>query len=52
MLRMKQGGYSENYRKHVLENALAIYDNKISDDENGVKPLNRPAGFMKIERRK
>ena len=52
MSRMKQAGYHEDYRKHVLLNALAVYDKKIRDDLDGVCPLNRPAGYQKIQRRK
>ena len=52
MIRMKQAGYSESYRKNVLLSALAVYDKKVNDDNSGVMPMNRPTGYMKIERRK
>ena len=52
MSRMMQAGYHENYRKHVLLNALAVYDKKVRDDLDGTCPLNRPSGYQKIERRK
>ena len=52
MSRMKQAGYSEDYRKHVLKNALARYDKRLSDDKNGLSPMNRPSGFNFIERKK
>ena len=52
MARMKKAGYSENYRKHVLENALAVYEKKLRDNENGVRPLNRPTGYQMAERKK
>ena len=52
MARMKQAGYWENYRKHVLENALAVYDKKVKDAENGVRPLNRPTGYEIVKRKK
>ena len=52
MARMMKGGYSEDYRKHILLNALAIWDSKVRMDESGECPLNRPAGYKKNERRK
>ena len=52
MLRMKRAGYNEDYRKHVLLNAFAVYDSKIQKDREGVCPLNRPVGYRKFERRK
>ena len=52
MERMKAAGYNQDYRQHVLKNALAIYDAKLRDHDDGIKPLNRPRGFQKIERRK
>ena len=52
MLRMCQAGYSQQYRRNVLLNALAVYDKKLMDNDNGVMPLNRPIGYMKAERRK
>ena len=52
MTRMKAAGYNENYRKHVLLNALALSDNKVRKAEAGEVPLNRPAGYRKIQRRK
>ena len=52
MARMKAGGYDENYRKHVLLNGLAVADSKVRKAEAGEVPLNRPAGYRKIERRK
>ena len=52
MRRMKQAGYNQEYRQHVLEHALNIYQARIRDSDDGVKPLNRPRGFQKIQRRK
>ena len=52
MLRMKRAGYGENYRKHVLLNAFAVYDSKIQKDLEGECQLNRPSGYRKAERRK
>ena len=50
--RMKAAGYNERYRKSVLENAVRVYDFKVKEDLEGVKPLNRPNGYRKKERRK
>ena len=52
MARMKAAGYDENYRKHALLNALAIADRKVRQAEAGERPLNRPAGYRKVQRRK
>ena len=52
MVRMKQAGYWENYRKHVLENALAVYDKKLKDAKDGVRPFNRPTGYEMVKRKK
>ena len=49
---MKAAGYNERYRKSVLENAVRVYDSKVKEDLEGVKPLNRPIGYRKKERRK
>ena len=52
MSKMKQAGYSEDYRKHVLKNALARFDKRVNDDKNGVSPMNRPTGYNLVERKK
>ena len=49
---MKKAGYDESYRHDVLISAIKIFDKKIKDDEDGVCPLNRPAGYKVVERRK
>ena len=50
MSRMRASGYSQDYREHVLRNALAIYDSKLRKNDDGTVPLNRPKGYKKIER--
>ena len=50
--RLKAGGYSEQYRKNIVKHALAIYDDKIKKNDDGIVPLNRPKGYKKLERRK
>ena len=52
MARMKAAGYSQDYRQHVLQNALNIYDLKLRKNDEGITPLNRPKGYRKLERRK
>ena len=49
---MKAAGYSQDYRQHVLQNALNIYDLKLRKNDEGITPLNRPKGYRKLERRK
>ena len=50
MGRMKAAVYREDQRKHVLLNALAIYDKKVMLDSEGGTPLNRPSNYKKNER--
>ena len=52
MERMMGAGYSEDYRKRVLSHALAIYDEKVRMSDAGEKPMNRPTGYKKAERRR
>ena len=52
MLRMKEAGYNEAYRKRILFAAIAIYDQKIDDDKRGTRPLFRPKSWKKEERKK
>ena len=49
--RMMAAGYSQTYRKEILRNAMRIWDSKLKDDREGIKPLNRPRGYRKLERR-
>ena len=52
MGRMKAAGYREDQRKHVLLNAIAIYEKKVKLDSDGETPLNRPSNYKKVERAK
>ena len=52
MGRMMAAGYSENYRKHILQHSIAIWDNRVNNHVMGVCPLNRPSGYRMKERRK
>ena len=52
MQRMKDAGYGEGYRKSILKQALAIYDAKVEDEKNGVRPIHRPKEWPKEQRKK
>ena len=52
MVRMAQDGYPEGYRRMILKNGIAIYKSKLAAADAGERPLNRPAGYQKLERRK
>ena len=52
MRRMKVAGYGERYRENVLKQALSVYDNKWKDNEEGVRPVFRPKGYRKEERKR
>merc|ERR1712197_133134 len=52
MRRMKQDGYSEEYRRGVLKAALDRNDAKLAADRSGERPLNRPPGYQREARRK
>ena len=51
-LRMKISGYPEQYRKAIIESALAAWDKILLEDQFGLKPLYRSNDWMKEERRK
>ena len=42
MSRMMAAGYDEKYRGSVLTNALRIFDKMKKDQEDGIRPINRP----------
>ena len=50
MVRMKEAGYNEKYRKMVLERAFKNYDRMVNDADDGRKPLHRPKDWQKEER--
>ena len=52
MQRMKLAGYGERYRKAVLLRALGIYDKMMEENEEGIRPLNRPRVWQQDERRR
>ena len=51
-LRMKISGYPQQYRKCIIESALAAWDKILLEDQFGLKPLYRSNSWMKQERRK
>ena len=52
MMRMREAGYSQSYRRRVLMAAIKIYDQKMEDERRGVRPMFRPKTWKKEERRK
>ena len=51
MVRMRQAGYGERYRKNILTRALGIHDKMVAENESGTRPLNRPREWQVEERR-
>ena len=51
MGRLMLAGYSQQFRKHTLKKALRIYDQMLSDDSSGMRPIYRPKDWQKAERR-
>ena len=51
-LRMKISGYPQQYRKAIIESALAAWDKILLEDQFGLKPLYRSNDWKKEERRK
>ena len=52
MVRMAQDGYPEEYRRSVLKQGLARYEEKLAAADRGERPLNRPTGYRKVERKR
>ena len=47
MLKMKNSGYTANYRKQVLDSAFKAFDKMVKDDQAGTKPLYRDKHWNK-----
>ena len=47
---MKDGGYSAQFRKGVLECGVKGYNKQVQRDKDGVCPLYRPKGYLSEER--
>ena len=52
MVRMAQDGYPEDYRRSVLKQGLARYEERLAAADRGERPLNRPTGYRKVERKR
>ena len=50
MLKMKNSGYPKNYRTEILYSTLVAFDQILSDDSKGVKPLFRSRSWNREER--
>ena len=50
VLRMQYSGYSKKFWYEVVNSALKVYDERMSADENGTRPLHRPKGWKTRER--
>ena len=51
MTRMKAAGYAEGYRRQTLQHAFRIHDKMRKEEEEGTRPLNRPASWNVEERK-
>ena len=52
MLKMKNSGYTKNYRSQILDSAKKAFDKMVEEDKNGTKPLYRNRQWNKDERQK
>ena len=52
MLRLKNSGYSEKFRKEILNSAFNAYEKMLADDKSGDKPLYRSRSWNFEERKK
>ena len=52
MKRMQAAGYDKSFRAQVLRSALAAKDKMKTDERNGKRPMHRPRGWKRNERRK
>jgi hypothetical protein len=50
MVKLKNSGYSEKYRKEILDSALKGFEKMINDDKTGAKPLFRTRNWNRKER--
>ena len=51
MLKMKNSGYSQQYRKQILISALKAFDEMVKADQTGEKPLYRDKKWQQDERK-
>ena len=52
MIKLKNSGYSEKFRKEILNSALNAFEKMLDDDKAGVKPLYRSKSWNQEERKK
>ena len=52
MLKLKNSGYSEKFRKEILNSALNAFEKMLADDKAGVKPLYRSRTWNCEERKR
>ena len=52
MKRMQLSGYDEKFRKATLLSAVRIWDKMVLEQQEGVRPINRPATWNREERRR
>ena len=50
MMKMQYSGYSKKFRYEVVKSALKAYDDRVSADESGIRPLYRPKEWKTKER--
>ena len=52
MVKLKNSGYGEKYRKEILDSALKGFNKMLEEDRNGTKPLFRNRSWNNEEREK
>ena len=52
MIKMKNSGYSKNYRIQILDSATKAFDKMLEEDKNGTKPLYRNRTWNRDQRLK
>ena len=50
MVKLKNSGYSEKYRREILDSATKAFEKMLEEHENGVKPMFRNRSWKKDER--
>ena len=50
MIRLKDAGYSAQFRAMVVTRAKAIYKAQVENDQKGIKPLCRPREMILADR--
>ena len=50
MVKLKNSGYGEKYRKEILDSALKGFNKMLEEDRNGTKPLFRNRSWNNEER--